>query len=491
MQTLAEQLRAARIEADLRKWERFRFFEPYPTQMEFIAASADHYELMLSGGNGVGKTELGAFIMACHLTGEYPEWWPGRRWQQPIEAWACGSAGGQMIDTVQLKLFGRMGELYGSGMIPKRSLVGNPVMSRHATGLISSAQVRHKSGGLSRITQMAYSQDVLDWQGPRNDLNWYDEEPPLKHHSEGQARLTGRNGLSYLTFTPMAGPTDVVRRFTDDDSADRARFELSVDEVAHIPQDEKSRLLRSYKSYERDARYHGKIMLGEGAIFTTPEDDLLIDLPLSEVPVEWAKGWGLDFGGAGPVAHPFGAVLMAHDRDADAYYVLAAVRMREAMPLQHCDAMRRIAPGVPVFWPHDGHIVGDTGEEKSGLYRGHGLRMFQTHATNPDGSKATWAGIHVMDELMHARQFKVRRELREWREEYRMYHLKDGKIVKIGDDLMSATRIAMMMRRYWRMGGLNEAVADRAARLNTREAIVTRGVDFDVFDPWAAGGWQT
>jgi hypothetical protein len=31
---------------------------------------------------------------------------------------------------------------------------------------------------------------------------------------------------------------------------------------------------------------------------------------------------------------------------------------------------------------------------------------------------------------------------------FRLYHHKEGKVVKLGDDLMSATRYAFMMRRY-------------------------------------------
>ena len=42
---------------------------------------------------------------------------------------------------------------------------------------------------------------------------------------------------------------------------------------------------------------------------------------------------------------------------------------------------------------------------------------------------------------------KVFANLTEWMEEFRMYHRKDGLIVKERDDLMSATRIAIMMLR--------------------------------------------
>jgi hypothetical protein len=49
---------------------------------------------------------------------------------------------------------------------------------------------------------------------------------------------------------------------------------------------------------------------------------------------------------------------------------------------------------------------------------------------------------------MQAGRFKVMSHLVEWFEEKRTYHRKDGIIVKKRDDLMSATRVAYMMRRH-------------------------------------------
>ena len=49
---------------------------------------------------------------------------------------------------------------------------------------------------------------------------------------------------------------------------------------------------------------------------------------------------------------------------------------------------------------------------------------------------------------MQTGKFKVFRHLVDWFEEFRLYHRKDGRVVKEGDDLMSATRYAVMMLRY-------------------------------------------
>jgi len=47
---------------------------------------------------------------------------------------------------------------------------------------------------------------------------------------------------------------------------------------------------------------------------------------------------------------------------------------------------------------------------------------------------------------MQTGRFKVFRHLSDRFEEFRLYHRKDGKVVKEDDDLISATRDAMMLR---------------------------------------------
>ena len=53
-----------------------------------------------------------------------------------------------------------------------------------------------------------------------------------------------------------------------------------------------------------------------------------------------------------------------------------------------------------------------------------------------------------MLDRMQTGRLKVFSHLADWLEEFRMYHREEGRIVKLIDDLMSATRYAMMMRRF-------------------------------------------
>ena len=64
------------------------------------------------------------------------------------------------------------------------------------------------------------------------------------------------------------------------------------------------------------------------------------------------------------------------------------------------------------------------------------------------GGNGVEAGVLDLLDRMQTGRFKVFDHLNDWFEEFRMYHRKDGKIVKLADDLMSATRYAAMMKRH-------------------------------------------
>jgi hypothetical protein len=76
------------------------------------------------------------------------------------------------------------------------------------------------------------------------------------------------------------------------------------------------------------------------------------------------------------------------------------------------------------------------------------MQMLHSHATFEDGSNGFEAGINMMTDRMKTGRLKVASHLNEWWEEFRMYHRKDGLVVKERDDLMSATRIGLMSLRF-------------------------------------------
>lgn len=214
------------------------------------------------------------------------------------------------------------------------------------------------------------------------------------------------------------------------------------DDVPHLDAKTKKELWDSSPPHEREARARGTPTLGSGRIFPVEEDS--IKVPPFAIPAHWPRINGIDFGWD----HPTGAVQLAHDRDSDCIYVVHIHRESLQTPVIHAATVKAWGPWVPVAWPHDGlqHDKG-SGEQLAKLYAAAGLLMLKDRATFPDGSNGVEAGLMDMLERMQTGRFKVFSHLTLWFEEFRLYHRKDGKVVKLRDDLMSATRYALMMLR--------------------------------------------
>lgn len=56
---------------------------------------------LLMAGNRIGKSFCGATELAFHLTGKYPDWWEGKKFDRPIRAWAGGSSNETTRDICQ------------------------------------------------------------------------------------------------------------------------------------------------------------------------------------------------------------------------------------------------------------------------------------------------------------------------------------------------------------------------------------------------------
>ena len=465
MPTPAETLELLEALEYARTLSRDLAFRPYPKQREFFAMGAEKRERIFMAGNQLGKSEAGAYEAALHATGLYPDDWPGRRFDRKTVGWVAGVSSNDVKRVAQRKLCGAPGveEEWGTGMIPKDCLL-DKAMGRGVTDAIDEIQVRHVTGGVSRIVFKSYEQGRKTFQGDTIDWGWGDEEADKPDvYPEFVTRLRG-DGIIFTTFTPLFGPTDFVNSFKSG-GVDKGIVSMTLDEVpraedgGHFTEAEKEQRKRAAMQGGRhmyDARIRGLPLLGSGVIFETPEEDV-VEPRIEHVPLEWVKGWGIDFG----IGHPFAAALCAWDRDADCVHVLHTVRMKDAISLVHASAMKGIAADVPVFWPKDGADRDPHGGAplKDG-YRKHGLRMYPDHAHWPDGSLSTEAGIAEWNERERTGRLKFAGHLSECLEERRYYHRKEGIIVKMRDDILSAVRIFLMMKRFAKvthLGGENTA----------------------------------
>lgn len=458
-------------------FRKIEYFEPYPKQRAFIALGKKKRERLLIAANQIGKSETGAYETACHLTGIYPKDWPGRQWKRPVKFWAAGETSLLARDVQQKKLCGEPGvdDQFGSGMIPKELFHGEPTKSRGVADAYDTIQIKRAdhSGGISVLRFKSYEQGRKKFQGETLDGIWFDEEPPMDVYQEGLTRTTATKGMVFVTFTPLLGRSDVVLRFTEESSPDRASVNMTIDDAKHISVEERDKIVAGYLPHEREARAKGVPILGSGRIFLSTEESISEDR-LEYVPAYWPKLWGIDFG----IEHHFGAVLIIWDRDNDIIHVHTAIKMSDSLPIQHAAAIKLVGGDVPVAWPHDGtQRDKGSGEQLKNIYKAHGLRMLPDHATWPDGGFATEPGILEMDERFKSGRLRFARHLNELFEEYRFFHRKDGQIVKIKDDLLSALRIAIMMKRSAKLVALGNAT-NRRKRQN--DGLAT-GIDFDVF----------
>jgi phage terminase large subunit-like protein len=186
--------------------------ELYPVHMEIFAKGKTHRERMMLAGNRIGKTEgCGCYELTLHLTGIYPKWWIGRTFDYPINAWAAGKDSKTVREILQHKLLGPQDAL-GTGMVPGDSLVSTSPKPGVPDG-IETVQVRHRSGGLSRLMFKSFDQGRESFVGTEQHLVWLDEEPSYDLYFEALTRTMTTNGLMLVTMTPLYGMTDLIKYY--------------------------------------------------------------------------------------------------------------------------------------------------------------------------------------------------------------------------------------------------------------------------------------
>jgi phage terminase large subunit-like protein len=400
---------------------------------------------MLMAANQVGKTWSAGFETAMHLTGRYPDWWKGKRFDRPVR-WIAGSESAELTRKgVQRILLGPPEDesAWGTGAIPKDALAGTARRAGQVPNCVAVILAKHISGGTSSIQLQSYDQGRTKWQADTLDGAWLDEEPPMPIYTEVLTRTNTTLGPLYITFTPLMGMSEVVMRFMLEKPPGTHLTMMTIEDAEHFTPEQRQAIIDSYPLHERDARTKGIPQLGSGRVFPVNEDD--IKVAAFQIPAHWVQINGLDFGWD----HPSAAVRCAWDRDNDILYVTDQHRQRQQTPTMFAAAVKRWPAWIPWAWPHDGlqHDKG-SGVQLAQQYREQGLNLLPTPATWPDGSNGVEAGVTEMLDRMNTGRLQVFSHLAPWFEEFNLYHRKDGLIVKLGDDLLSATRYAVMMKRF-------------------------------------------
>jgi phage terminase large subunit-like protein len=417
--------------------------ELYVKHMEFFRAAGDCRERCMLAANRVGKTEaVGGYELTLHLTGRYPDWWVGRRFDRPVRAWAAGDTGKTVRDIVQAKLLGPPSDpgQWGTGLIPGDCIVHTP-SKPGVPDAVETITVRHVSGGTSVLQLKSYDQGRVAFQGTEQEVIWLDEEPPLDVYTESLLRLMTTGGILMATFTPLEGLSDTVMHYLPDGKlpdgeavVGAARFLVmaSWDDVPHLTKEVKDALWAALPPHQRDARSKGIPQLGSGAIFPVPESELTCD-PF-EIPEYWPRVFALDVGW-----NRTAAIWLAIDRESQTVYAYSEHYRGQAEPSVHAEAIRARGEWIPgdIDPAARGRSQKD-GEQLLQQYTDLGLNL--TAADN-----AVEAGIYAVWQRLSGGRLKVFRTLQNWLAEYRVYRRDDkGRVVKSNDHLQDATRYGIL-----------------------------------------------
>lgn len=434
----------------------------YDWQHRFNSATKKFRACMLMAANQVGKSLTGCVIDAFHLTGDYPENWSGHKFEKAPVCWLLGYSGEKTRDLLQLKLFGEFESgKFAGGLVSADRILGFKSMTG-TTGAMREVRVRHAGGGISYCKFWSYSQGQHALMG--DVIDWYhiDEEPKDSEIFPQVLTRTlngdqGRGGRGILTFTPENGKTQLVCSFMGEDEEGSAGLDsesrylqtATWDDAPHLTDEMKKAILELYPPYQRAMRTKGVPLMGEGLIF--PIDEETIKIPPFDIPDHWFVINGMDFGWDHPQAH----VQIVYDRESDIIYIVNAWKCSKKQAFEAWQTVKPWAQYVPVAWPNDG-LSTRNGIVQIGPYIDSGFNMLSERATWDGSSDSVDRGIGEMYNRMTTGRLKVVNVLSDWFEEMRNYHsvskktetTEKFKIVKKRDDLMDATRYAIMMLRY-------------------------------------------
>ena len=451
----------------------------YPWQKKSIEMTADHRIIGVICGNQMGKSEVTCAMLACHLTGIYPDWWKGKRYDRPVRVMAAGVDSNHNKNVLQERLFGtnnrRLKSDIGKGMIPKKNIVDNSIVSIRGDD-IQSAKIKHAAGGNSEIIFRAYSQGREAAQGFPADIIQIDEQPGDPFWEEALTRTRATGGHIICSFTPLMGRNHLVESLlglpkVDDSPEDEFGFKYLSDDrramvraswfdAPHIIDNDPDAIPEAKQDYPTDwqARVYGIPSPGAGRIFDHMMDKIVFNPEHTRINDGWKHIIGVDFGWT--KNDPSAMVMLAWDEENDVIYALEEFKGHTVTDKDFVKNLNYISPDLPVAWPRDANTSADW---KGGGTIAEKLRNeFDVNLLNnpfhnpigPDGQKNNHLhpGFQEMNARFASNRLKVSIECRELISEIENYgYGKDingqstGKPAKNSEDhLIDAFRYAVM-----------------------------------------------
>jgi phage terminase large subunit-like protein len=453
---------ALSIAEDMR-YNALKYFRPFDYQLEFYKTGVTSDRRGILAANRVGKTVATCFELAIHLTGEYPHWWEGKRFTKPITCFAAGESWQQVALVLQQELMGtpdaKLAHMIGTGAIPRNNIVFETIRSDSAN--MMGVEIRHKSGGISRLIFGNYTQEVRNMQGFKLDLVVFDEQPPDDMFSELVTRTATLQGQVLCSFTPLKGLNGLVSKFWNQEPGYQfIRVAWSnVDEydgwgLPFLLQSTRDQLERDFMPWEREARIAGIPVLGQGAVFQlrswptykTNEWDLKSIQGMERI-------IALDLGLINDktvISFMFWNPL---ERIAYLHQQITVSGLEEANPVNYIQyLMRPEVFGCPIVLPADASTQGRYTMSSSSireLFEEYGLNVWHRAIMNPKNSEGKVTnhkafGINVMRQMMEAGTFLINENCTHFLREAQNYFVDDKGRYSDPDDCIDSARYALL-----------------------------------------------
>ena len=431
---------ATEVDAEYKR--RLLFYKPHDKQRQFHALGASCRERLFLAGNRVGKTFGGSVEVTMHLTGIYPSWWTGRRFVDPVDAWAASVTGEATRDILQNEYLGN--DRKGTTGLIHPSLIVDRTRRTGIADAIDTAFVKHVSGKVSQLGFKSYDQGREKFQGTRKQVIHLDEEPPLDIYDECFMRTAAiggaEQGVVLMTMTPLQGLTELIHGYTENRVSGQALegkvfIQAGWEDNPHISAEERADLMRRFASrpHELEARMKGVPSLGSGMIYPVTEESVICH-PF-DIPDTWKRCFGMDFGWTNPTA----GVWLAINPDTDIAYAYSEYAQSELSPQTHANNILTRGAWIPGVCDPAGQAGGQAdGEALIEKYEAHGLRLQKA-------DNSVESGIQEVLERFQNGRLKIFSTCEGLLSERRMYARDEkGRVIKKNDHRLDALRYAVV-----------------------------------------------
>ena len=447
--------------ADDMQYNQLRYFRPFEHQRKFFVTTTDRRGILAA--NRIGKTVSTCYETALHLTGRYPDWWQGKRFDKPITAMVAGESWGQVALVLQAELLGssdvKIKEQLGTGAIPRDCINFETMRGDGANAM--GVEIRHTSGAMSYLLFANYTQEVRQMQGFKLNLAVFDEQPPDDFFSEIVTRTATTQGQVLCSFTPLKGLNGLVSKFWNrEEGYDFIRVAWS-DVPEYDPwgepfllQSTRAQLERDYLPHEREARIAGKPIMGQGAVFQIRSWPTYQtgDYKFREMP-GLERVIALDLG----LVNDRTVITLMYwhpqEREAWLHTQITVKGIEEANPTNYINhLMRPEVFGTPIVLPPDAGTAGRytmSALSIRELFEQYGLNVYAKPIMNPPDGEGRVTnhksfGINVMRQMLESGTLHVNENCQDFLREAQNYYVDPQGRFSDPDDTIDSARYALL-----------------------------------------------